>query len=812
MAGYVGEGLLASAVSGDIFASPSEDAVLAAIRAVAGPAGVLVIVMNYTGDRLNFGAAVERAKAEGLPAEMVIVADDVAPIEGGTRKNARGIAGTVLVHKVAGAAAAAGEPLARVAEAARDRRRRAVPSDRIAPGEMEVGLGIHGEPGALKTKTERLDAVVKRLLECIHDAGPLAPGSPVALLVNNLGGTTPLELSAATASAVRQLRAAPYKVKIERVLSGVFMTSLAMHGLSLTVLRLDDAPGALQALDAPARAPAWPAALAAPGEAEGRATPVTTGATDPPSDEADPEAAKRALAAEPGATVAAALRAARDALAAAQPKLDALDGKVGDGDCGSTLKRGSAAAAAAVEDGTVALQGSLGAAAIGLGRVLGAAMGGTSGAVYKLIFTAAGGALGDDRAVSAASLGAALEAGAAAASKYGGAEEHDRTMLSALWPAARALRDAKGSAGEAAAEATAESGHAGAGRSSYIRSDILKGVPDPGAIGVAEWLEALVPVFEGNPRVHPRREPDPQLAHELLHGAAARFASAHGARARPPTAVLLHGILGSRRNLRPLAERLLAEHPGWRVLLVDLRCHGESSGALRGAPRPPHTVASAAGDVLRLLAHLRLFPEAIIGHSFGAKVAVEMAAQFAKNVAARARAGGAAAARLPHAVQRLAAQGFSAPVAAWAATNLRPRSASDPRGPLVWACDLEGIRELYSSFERCDQRAFACADAGAGGAPHGLRLHYVRAERSAFGWAGEDLGRLRRAGHAVHFLPRAGHWVHTDNPAGLAALMAGPLVAATPQELLVPGGPGTAANILAAGWKGAASMAGAVPV
>lgn len=324
--------------------------------------------------------------------------------------------------------------------------------------------------------------------------------------------------------------------------------------------------------------------------------------------------------------------------------------------------------------------------------------------------------------------------------------------------------------------------------------------------------------------------------------------------------VLLHGIMGSRRNLRPFAERLLAEHPAWRVLLVDLRCHGESAGAIHGAPRPPHTVASAAGDVLRLLAHLRLFPEAIIGHSFGAKVAVGMASQFAKN--AGARGGGASSSssfpgssrnnrgtngfvpRLPHPVQvwaldappaasavgvastrsgsdhprdliaalsatplpiasrsalvqRLTGLGFSAPVAAWSATNLRPRSGSDPRGALVWACDLSGIADLYASFEGCDQRGFAFAD----DAPHGLRLHYVQAQHSAFSWPGEDLAQLRRAGHAVHFLPNSGHWVHTDNPSGLAALMAGPLAAATPRELLAPGREKATTNILAAGWK-----------
>src|SRR3954469_5353293 len=118
-AGYVGAGMLHAAVAGDVFTSPSVDAVLAAIRAVAGPAGVLLIVKNYTGDRLNFGLAAEIARAEGIPVEMVIVAGGVGPPPHGQHAGRRGLAGTVLVHKIAGAAAAQGAPLATVAQVAR---------------------------------------------------------------------------------------------------------------------------------------------------------------------------------------------------------------------------------------------------------------------------------------------------------------------------------------------------------------------------------------------------------------------------------------------------------------------------------------------------------------------------------------------------------------------------------------------------------------------------------------------------------------------------------------------------------------------
>ncbi|KAL6772417.1 DAK1 [Auxenochlorella protothecoides x Auxenochlorella symbiontica] len=521
MAGYVGAGMLAAAVAGDVFASPSEDAVLAAIRAVGGPAGVVLIVMNYTGDRLNFGAAAERAKVEGIPVDMVIVADDVAPIEGGTVKNRRGIAGTVLVHKVAGAAAAEGRPMAEVASAARGAAAAlasmgcslstcnvpgAPPSDRLAAGEMEMGLGIHGEPGAYKTALAPLDQIVGRLVGHLADAGALDAASPRAvLLVNNLGGSTPLEVGAAASSAVRVLRG-ERGVALERVLVGTFMTSLAMHGLSLTVLVLgDDGEEVLRRLDAPTAAPAWPRTGAFRGA--GRVAPLPVGTTDAEAETA-PGAAAAPLAAGPAADGLAAVAAA---LKAARPELDALDGKVGDGDCGSTLARGAEAALRALRDGGLRLDGGLGAAGLALGRVLGGAMGGTSGAIYKLVFTAAGAELGrregGGKALGPADFGAALEAGAAAASKYGGAEEGDRTMLCALWPAARALQAGAASPAEAvaeaaaaarrAADATAAVEHAGAGRSAYVRGELLKGVADPGAVGVARWLEALVPVLGG---------------------------------------------------------------------------------------------------------------------------------------------------------------------------------------------------------------------------------------------------------------------------------------------------------------------------
>jgi len=222
-AGYVGPGLLAAAIAGDVFTSPSVDAVLAGIRAAAGPAGAVLVVKNYTGDRLNFGLAAELARADGIPVEIVIVADDVALRNTVPRDRRRGIAGTVLVHKVAGAAAAAGQGLAEVAALARgaagDLGTMGValgactvpavgrPGFELGATEMELGLGIHGEQGIERTALLPVDAVVERLLGSILADLELPHGTSVALLVNGLGGTAAMELAIVARHALAMPRA-----------------------------------------------------------------------------------------------------------------------------------------------------------------------------------------------------------------------------------------------------------------------------------------------------------------------------------------------------------------------------------------------------------------------------------------------------------------------------------------------------------------------------------------------------------------------------------------------------------------------------
>lgn len=268
-AGYIGQGMLTAAVVGEVFTSPSVDAVLAAILAVAGPGGVLLIVKNYTGDRLNFGLAAELARATGVDVDLVVVADDVALDTGDGAVGARGIAGTVLVHKVAGAAAEAGLSLADVKQEAQGAidavfsmglglgacivPAAGTPGFELSDTEVEYGLGIHGERGAKRGPIARADTMLDTLLDRLLERGKLQAKERVALLVNNLGGTAVQELGIVARHALQRLAAA--KVEVALVQVGTFLTALEMPGCSISLMRLDE--GRRERLLAPATAAAW---------------------------------------------------------------------------------------------------------------------------------------------------------------------------------------------------------------------------------------------------------------------------------------------------------------------------------------------------------------------------------------------------------------------------------------------------------------------------------------------------------------------------------------------------------------------------
>jgi len=482
-AGFVGEGLLTAAVCGEIFASPSVDAVLAAILAVTGDAGCLLVVKNYTGDRLNFGLAAEKARAMGLDVEMVIVADDVA-IPDAARP--RGLAGTLFVHKVAGDLARSGASLRHVKEAAERVAASArslgislssctIPGqpaeNRIGPEEVELGLGIHGEPGAEKIAyapiAELCAAMAKRLDAALGDEK-----RPLAVLVNDLGGVPPIEMAVATGALL-----AVMKREVALVLGPErLMTSLDMKGLSVSVLPVDDE--LLRALRSPVGPRAWP-----PGRALSKVDPMPLSARmDKVLHVPSSHPARRR-----------ALETICTTLIAYESALDALDAKIGDGDTGSTFATAARAIVAELDRLPLADPAALCAS---LSEHLSTVMGGSSGILVSIGVAAMGASLASSASTDEAAWTVALRQGLRRIQQYGGASEGDRTMLDALVPAVSALQRGEGLAGAAAAakrgaDATATMKLARAGRASYVPEAALKGVADPGAVAMAAVLSAL---------------------------------------------------------------------------------------------------------------------------------------------------------------------------------------------------------------------------------------------------------------------------------------------------------------------------------
>jgi len=473
--GFVGRGMLTAAVAGDVFASPSVDAVLAGILAVTGPAGCLLIVKNYTGDRLNFGLAAERARAFGRKIEMVIVDDDIALPD---LPQARGIAGTLFVHKVAGALAERGATLEDVATAARAVIETTVsigmsldtctvpgsPKEaRIKPGMAELGLGIHGEAGVEQVAFSNAGEAMARVVERL--APHIGAGAHVALL-NNLGATTALEMSV----LARELTRSAIGDRVQWMVGPApMMTSLDMHGFSVSLLPLT--PDTEVALAAPVGPRAWPGLH--------RLGPVNI---TPLPDGLSP------IRPTPSKNERHAAFIARccDILIGFEAELNALDAKSGDGDTGSTLAAAARALKGAFDRLPLADLTQLYRA---IGLELSQTMGGSSGVLLAIFFAAAG-----DASASGFDMIGALNAGLERVREIGGANPGDRTMIDALLPALDALPQGLKAAAEAArkgADATAAITHARAGRASYLSADQLAGHNDPGAEAIAQLFEQL---------------------------------------------------------------------------------------------------------------------------------------------------------------------------------------------------------------------------------------------------------------------------------------------------------------------------------
>ena len=279
------------------------------------------------------------------------------------------------------------------------------------------------------------------------------------------------------------------------------------------------------------------------------------------------------------------------------------------------------------------------------------------------------------------------------------------------------------------------------------------------------------------------------IKYEVVKGTLVQFSDVENSGVDVPTAVLVHGILGSSRNLRGFARKLARENPAWQFVLVDLRCHGDSSSLSSAAS---NSVDGAAADVLSLLKKLNLFPKMLIGHSFGGKVVMKMVDRFGSRALPRPvqvwvldtvpgdvkQAPGAGdhprdlierllqfplPIRSPNMlVRELSKDGFSFQVAAWVATNLVVSATGEG---YTWVFDLQGIKQMYQSYEAEDLWSVVEYP------PEGLSIDFVRAERSTFRWGGGDHRRIESSGGGVHVLEDAGHWVHSDNPEGLVEIM-----------------------------------------
>eukprot|EP01018_Ginkgo_biloba_P034898 Gb_10505 [translate_table: standard] len=512
-AGFVGAGMLTAAICGDVFTSPPVNSILSGIRAVTGPQGCLLIVKNYTGDRLNFGLAAEQAKSEGYKVETVIVGDDCALPPPRGIAGRRGLAGTILVQKVAGAAAAAGLCLADVAAEAKHAAEMVgtmgvalsvctipgqVTSDRLGPGKMELGLGIHGEPGAAVADLQPVDIVVSHVLKQILSTEtqyvPIKRGSHVALLVNGLGATPLMELMIAAGKAVAQLQL-DHGLAVERVYTGPFMTSLDMAGFSLSVMKVDQS--ILQCLDAPTKAPYWLIGV------DGPRPPTTLPVPVPPA-----PIKMNLVPCRPheltmqGQVLEVAINAGAEEVIKIKDTLNEWDSKVGDGDCGTTMFKG---ASAILEDMKKHYPLNDAAATVNeIGVSVRRVMGGTSGVIYDIFCKAAYAKLKENSnsSISAKHWAEALDAAVAAVSKYGGAMAGYRTLLDALLPASTSLQERlaarddplnaflfSSEAALAGAEST-KTMQAQAGRSTYISAENLASVPDPGAVAAAAWYRA----------------------------------------------------------------------------------------------------------------------------------------------------------------------------------------------------------------------------------------------------------------------------------------------------------------------------------
>ncbi|KAJ5247609.1 dihydroxyacetone kinase Dak1 [Penicillium chermesinum] len=522
-AGFVGHGVCDAAIAGTIFASPSTEQIRnAVLDRVPTEKGVLVIPMNYTGDVLNFGVAVEKANAAGVRAEFFVMGDDVSVgRKKGGKVGRRGIAGSVLIIKLAGALAEAGgniDEIQGLLELARSNLvsvgsslehvhipgRGESELDEVPDGHIELGMGIHNEAGSKRIKATLPEVVSIMLKQLLDQNDPdrsflkYDAGDEFVLLINNLGGVSPLEIAGLTNEVYKHLQKDYSQLKIVRVIQGTFLTSLNGLGFSISLLRLVDTglgsgKSMLELLEAPSDAIGWTTAVS-PSVWKREYPPVefkktTEADTKPTSLKVEFSTLKKILS------------AGIQRLIKAEPNITRYDSIVGDGDCGVGLRRG-AEAVQALLDHDKSLSSNNDVVKI-LERIVGVVektMDGTSGALYAIFLNSLVAGLraqdAETKPVSTTTWARALDHSVEAVGKYTPAQVGDRTMMDALLPFCTTLQKGDVHAAAAAAEAGAEATkhmQANLGRTVYVggEDEWLGQIPDPGAYGLSEFLQGI---------------------------------------------------------------------------------------------------------------------------------------------------------------------------------------------------------------------------------------------------------------------------------------------------------------------------------
>ncbi|GME86030.1 unnamed protein product [[Candida] boidinii] len=539
-AGFVGDGGLDIGVAGFVFASPSTKQIISGLKSKKTQKGYLVIVKNYTGDILHFGLASERAKAEGLNVELLIVQDDVSV---GKTKNGmvgrRGLAGTVLVHKITGGKSAKDNNAASLKEVhelgqavvdnlvtiGASLNHVTIPGirhnseddddeehvEQIKDDEVEIGMGIHNEPGIKKVSPiPTIDQLCSELLEYLlstedkeRNYVDFDKNDQVVLLINNLGGTSALELYAIQNTVV-QLLNSNYNIKPIRVYTGTFTSSLDGAGFSITLLNATKAGGdeVLSCLDYKTDLPGWNCNITS--KMWEQSSKIDSYIVPAPELNENDSSSKVSFN---KAQFKEILTSGLKKLLTKEPKITLYDTVAGDGDCGETLANGAHAILKAMDNDEIDLSDGV-KSLTQITDIVETAMGGTSGGLYSIFISGLAKSLKERETskggyeVTKQDMSESLYDAMQALFKYTRARTGDRTLVDALEPFVNTFKETSDlNKASIAAHDGAESTRkleAKFGRASYVSEDEFKqfdsegGLPDPGAIGLA----ALINGFE----------------------------------------------------------------------------------------------------------------------------------------------------------------------------------------------------------------------------------------------------------------------------------------------------------------------------